>query len=65
MTQDLLTMGQRMDKGRVADLLVGVDAARKIESIFQGFAPVVVVAKGIVLIFKAGVEQTSESHGHG
>jgi hypothetical protein len=54
-----------MDKGGVADLLVRVDAARKIEPIFQGFALVVVMAKGIVLNFKAGIEQTSESHGHG
>ena len=65
MAEDLLTMGQRVDKGGMADLLVRVDTARKIESIFQRFAPIVVVAKGIVLIFKAGIEQTSKSHGHG
>jgi hypothetical protein len=54
-----------MDKGSMADIFMGIDATRKIEPIFEGFAPIVVVAEGIVFIFKAGIDQTSESHGHG
>jgi hypothetical protein len=53
-----------MDEGGVADFLVWVDAAGQVEAIFQGFAPVIVVAKRIVVIFKTGIEQASEGHGH-
>lgn len=64
-TEDLLTVGQWVNKGSIADLLVRVDATGQVETVFEGFSPHIVVAEGVIVVFETRVEQTSECHGHG
>ncbi|MDH7475821.1 MAG: hypothetical protein QHJ74_17790 [Anaerolineae bacterium] len=56
--EDLLAVGERMDESGMADLLVRVDTTGQVETVFEGFAPLIIVAEGVVIVFEAGIEQT-------